>query len=369
MNKLSKRLVMRLEERKKQGVFRSLSTQNHTKVDFFSNDYLGYANQSESIISCGSTGSRLISGTHDTHLKFEKFSADFHEGEAALVFNSGYDANIGFFSSIPQKGDVVLYDELIHASIRDGMRLSLANNYRFKHNDLDDLEQKIIQHQTLCETLYVVVESVYSMDGDSPDFEKLRALATQYSIHLIIDEAHSLGVYGSRGEGLSQTHSIAHLCFARLYTFGKALGRHGAIWVGSQELVEYLTNFARSFIYTTALPSSAVQEIHLQYKKMIQDEESREQLEKNIQCYQSIITAKGLKHHFTLNHSPIQSFFGVNKVVLQQISNTLQENGFNVKPIFHPTVPEGKERLRISLHSFNTTKEINTLVEIIEYYV
>ncbi len=369
MNKLSNKLIMRLEERKQQEVFRSAKAQDHTKIDFFSNDYLGYAKHRETISSCGSTGSRLISGTDEAHVKFEKFSADFHRAEAALVFNSGYDANIGFFSCVPQKGDVVLYDELIHASIRDGMRLSLAKTYRFKHNDLEDLEKKIRQYKKTDETLYVVVESVYSMDGDSPDFEKIKILVSKYEIHLIVDEAHSLGVYGKRGEGLSQVHKMESFCFARLYTFGKALGRHGAIWVGSQNLIDYLVNFARSFIYTTALPPSVLQEIYGQYQKMIQDQESREALQKNILHYQKKVKENKLTAHFSLNDSPIQSFFGVSKTILQRISNELNEKGFNVKPIFHPTVPKGEERLRISLHCFNSFEEMDTLVKIIQHYV
>ncbi|APD05933.1 8-amino-7-oxononanoate synthase [Flavobacteriaceae bacterium UJ101] len=358
---LPKRLILKLEERKNNHVFRTVKPSNKNKKDFFSNDYLGYARNKRHFVSNGSSGSRLISGTHKEHIHVEKFLATFHKGESSLVFNSGYDANIGFFSCIPQKGDIVLYDELIHASIRDGMRLSLAKHYRFKHNDLEDLEKKIEQQEKNT-IIYVVVESIYSMDGDSPDFKKLKELVQKYSIYLIVDEAHSLGLYGEKGAGLLALHNLEDDCFARLYTFGKALGRHGAVWVGSQDLTDYLTNFARSFMYTTALPSSLMQEIHEQYSTMEHDDKTREKLNQNILYYQKMIKKEKLEDSFSLNNTPIQSFFNENKSFLIQVSKELNEKGYNVKPIYAPTVPEGKERLRISLHSFNTFKEIDELI-------
>ncbi len=365
--KLSDKLTKKLEQRKDKHVFRTTKLFDPKNKDFLSNDYLGYARTSKESISNGSSGSRLISGTHKEHLNLEKFIADFHQAEAALVFNSGYDANLGFFSCVPQKEDIVLYDELVHASIRDGMRLSLAKQYRFKHNDLEDLEEKIKRYKNQ-QSIYVVVESVYSMDGDSPDFEKLQKLVNQYAVYLIIDEAHSLGIYGEKGRGYAQWQGIEKECFARLYTFGKALGKHGAAWVGSQDLIDYLINFARSFIYiyTTALPPSSVQAVYEQYQKMKWDDESREKLRKNILFYQNTVIKGELQSFFSLNDAPIQSFFGVNKESLLQISDELNKKGFSIKPIFHPTVPKGKERLRISLHSFNTFEEIEELIKIIK---
>lgn len=364
--KLPNKLIMKLKERKNNHVFRMIKPFDRNKKDFFSNDYLGYAKSNKRIVSNGSSGSRLISGTHKEHIDVEKFIADFHKSEASLVFNSGYDANLGFFSCIPQKDDIVLYDELIHASIRDGMRLSLAKHYRFKHNDLDDLEKKIKQQQKDNTIIYVVVESVYSMDGDSPDFKKLKELVQKYLVYLVVDEAHSLGIYGEKGAGFIALHDLEDSCFARLYTFGKALGRHGAVWVGSQGVIDYLTNFARSFIYTTALPSSLMKEIHEQYLIMSQDDKTREKLNHNISFYQEIVKREKLESYFSLNNSPIQSFFSQNKPFLIQISNRLNEKGYNVKPIYAPTVPEGEERLRISLHSFNTFEEIEELMRCIK---
>ncbi len=363
--KLSDKLIEKLEQRKDRHVFRTAIFFDPQKKDFLSNDYLGYARMHRESISNGSSGSRLISGTHKEHLNLEKFIAGFHQTEAALIFNSGYDANLGFFSCVPQKEDVVLYDELIHASIRDGMRLSLAKRYRFKHNDLEDLEEKIKRYKNQ-KNIYVVVESVYSMDGDSPDFKRLQMFVNQYSIYLIIDEAHSLGIYGEKGRGYAQWQGIEKDCFARLYTFGKALGKHGAAWVASQDLIDYLINFARSFIYTTALPPSSMQEVYEQYQKMQWDDKNREKLKRNILFYQNMVKKSRLQRFFSLNDAPIQSFFGVNKESLLQISGELNKKGFTIKPIFHPTVQKGKGRLRISLHSFNTFEEIDELIKIIK---
>jgi len=358
-------LIDKLRVREEQGALRSLKIWDSSKIDFFSNDYLGYAREKTSLFLRGSSGSRLISGTKREHLDTEKYLSDFHKGEASLLFNSGYDANIGFFSSIPQKGDLVLYDESIHASVRDGLCISQAKAYRFKHNDMADLEKKIQRFNT-AETLYVVVESVYSMDGDSPYFQQLKAFVRRYKIYLIIDEAHSLGVYGKNGEGLAISHHIHADCFARLYTFGKALGCHGAVWTGSTELINYLINFARSFIYTTALSSDLAKEIQQRYQKLSTDHCTREKLKQNIDFYKKTVQAKKLTADFSLNNSPIQFYRSNATKELIATAHRLQGEGFAVKPIFSPTVSPGKERLRISLHSFNTFSEIEKLISLID---
>ncbi len=362
---IPRNLIDKLHARKEQGALRSLKIWDSLKTDFFSNDYLGYAREKRPLFFRGSSGSRLISGTRKQHLDVEKYLANFHKGEASLLFNSGYDANIGFFSCIPQKGDIVLYDELIHASVRDGLRLSQAKTYRFKHNDMMDLEKKI-QRFNAAKIIYIVIESVYSMDGDSPDFQQLKTLVWQYKIYLIIDEAHSLGVYGKNGEGLAISQGIYEDCFARLYTFGKALGCHGAVWVGSPQLIIYLINFARSFIYTTALSSSMAKEIERRYQRLSKEHYARERLKQNIIAYKKIVQAKKSATSFSLNDSPIQSYFGKTKEELIAIAHQLQKEGFAVKPIFSPTVSFGKERLRISLHSFNTFSEIEKLISLID---
>src|SRR5690606_18769580 len=188
----------------------------------------------------------------------EDYIKEFHGSEAALIYNSGYDANIGFFSSVPQRGDIILYDELVHASIREGIRLSHARAFKFKHNDLQDLDSLLLKYNSKQDNLdqryiYVVTESVFSMDGDTALLEGLTNITDIQGAYLIVDEAHATGVFGKKGQGLVQHLDLQKRVFARIITFGKAMGAHGAVITGSKLLGDYLINFSRSFIYTTAL--------------------------------------------------------------------------------------------------------------------
>ncbi|MGF1925868.1 MAG: aminotransferase class I/II-fold pyridoxal phosphate-dependent enzyme, partial [Bacteroidia bacterium] len=251
MNNAEWFLQHKLNERKEKNRLRSLSYST-LPVDFCSNDYLGFARSKDlhhliaaeterlSILRNGATGSRLLSGNHLYTEEVEKFIADYHRCPAALLFNSGYDANVGLLSSIPQRGDTIITDELIHASLIDGARLSHAERYRFKHNDLADLESKLRNSKGIC---YVVVESIYSMDGDQAPLTEICKLCSTYEANLIVDEAHAIGVFGENGEGLIQQLSLEANVFARIVTYGKALGVHGAAILGSNVLRNYLINF------------------------------------------------------------------------------------------------------------------------------
>jgi 8-amino-7-oxononanoate synthase len=285
----------------------------------------------------------------------EKMLAGFHAAEAALIFNSGYDANIGLLSSVPQKGDTILYDQLSHASIRDGIRLSFANHFSFAHNDLADLEKKM-QHAT--GTVFIVTESVFSMDGDLCPLEHMTVLAKKYRAHLIIDEAHATGVIGEKGEGLVQQLHLAHEIFARVHTFGKACGCHGAVVLGSQTLKDYLVNFARSFVFSTALPEHAVAMILEAYDQFPKMMEERAHLQGLIQQFQEA----ELAFEKMVSHTPIQGVVIPGNTAAKNLANRLQENGIDVRPILYPTVPKGKERLRIVLHAFNTAADLDKLI-------
>ncbi|GGB78398.1 8-amino-7-oxononanoate synthase [Flavobacterium suaedae] len=371
MQQLPKSLLQKLEERNSSGMLRKLTTpegSSRNTADFASNDYLGLS-QNKAIfnaahqyliknntIANGATGSRLISGNSPLHEETEKFIADFHNSESAIIYNSGYDANIGFFSCVPQKGDIVLYDEFIHASIRDGLRLSLANSYKFTHNSIDNLESLLQLHTEKAATVYVVTESVFSMDGDSPDLLALVSLAENYNCKLIVDEAHAIGVFGTKGEGLLQQLGLDNKVFARIVTFGKALGCHGAAVLGNSALKEYLINFSRSFIYTTALPPHALATIQFAYKEIAKNTTARKTLHKNISYFTETLQQEGV--------DCIESNSAIHCVVIpgnekvKSIAKYLQQNGYNVKAILSPTVPSGQERLRFCLHSYNTKNEI-----------
>lgn len=346
--------LKKLRERKEKGSFRSLLLFDGY-ADFWSNDYLGMARRQLDVSSGGSTGSRLISGNSFAAEHSEKELAAFYGSESALVFNSGYDANLGFFSSVPQKGDTVLFDELIHASVRDGIRLSHAKSYSFRHNDLCDLEQKW-KHAT--GTVYVAVESLYSMDGDIAPLQELADWCASKNALLMVDEAHAGGVFGEGGRGLISELNLQQQCFARVFTFGKAYGSHGAVICGNASLREYLVNFARSFIYTTALPATHYSELVSRVKAVELMQEARDQLQQNIQLFRESLPANLLCSDVS---SPIQIIPVENAEKAQQMATILQENQFAVKAILPPTVPQGSERLRICLHTFNTENEIRKL--------
>lgn len=360
-------LQQKLNERKIKNRLREL-TYSELPFDFCSNDYLGFA-KSENLhqlikaetnrlshFKNGATGSRLLSGNHPYAEETEQFIANFHGSAAALLFNSGYDANIGLLSSIPQRGDTIITDELIHASLIDGARLSHAERFRFKHNDSNDLERKLKKAKGLC---YVVIESIYSMDGDMAPIGEINALCKRYNANLIVDEAHAIGVFGDKGKGLVHKLGIENQVFARIVTYGKALGTHGAAILGSQTLRNYLTNFARSFVYTTAAPLHHIVSIRCAYQ-LLEQNNSQELLAEKINQYTKLIKTTSLLR--IDSNSCIQTILFDNDLAAKNAASYLQSKGFDVKAILSPTVPEGQERLRICLHLYNTKEEIINLI-------
>ncbi|HVI45595.1 MAG TPA: pyridoxal phosphate-dependent aminotransferase family protein [Chitinophaga sp.] len=362
-------LLQLLAQRREQHAFRELRLQG-TLVDFCSNDYLGLARSAamqeavhallqERPVIHGSTGSRLLAGNYEWINDVEKDLATFHHADTGLIYNSGYDANLGLFSCVPQKGDTVIYDQLIHASIRDGMRLSRATTFSFQHNDLADLEKKL-QHAT--GNRFVAVESVYSMDGDMAPLTAITAICRQYEAHLVVDEAHATGVTGLRGEGLVQQLGLEQQCFARVHTFGKAVGCHGAVVLGSATLRDYLINFSRAFIYTTALPPTAIAAIAASYSLFPYMKEARTQLAALIRQFR-----EGMHGMEMLpSETPIQVVLTRGNEHTRTVAHNLQEAGLDVRAILHPTVPKGQERLRIVIHSFNTPEEVAQLIKVLK---
>lgn len=358
-----RQLSDKLDARKADAAFRSLTLPG-SLIDFSSNDYLGFARNPivvSETMSGGATGSRLITGNHEWYEPSERAIAAFHHCESALIFNSGYDANVGLLSAVPQRGDVVLYDSLCHASIRDGLRLSHAHSYKFEHNDLEDLERLLRQHQG--KTVYVVTETVFSMDGDSPPLVRLAELTDRYAAYLILDEAHALGVFGNCGEGLVQEFGLQDRVFARVVTFGKALGCHGAAVLGSILLRDFLINFARSFIYTTALPPHSVAVISGSYARLASANDAMDALRASIIHFSREQNRLGLAPLFVGGKSAIASAIIPGNSRVRRMSTDLRDGGFDVRPILSPTVPEGQERLRFCLHSYNTAEQITAVLE------
>lgn len=360
-------MLDKLKLRKTDFTFRSLQTKNDL-YDFSSNDYLGFARSAElrqaidealkkhHQVANGATGSRLLSGNSLFAEELEEEIAGYHQAANGLIFNSGYTANSALFSCLPQKGDTIVYDEFIHASVIDGARLSFASRFKFSHNDLEDLEMKLKKSTGTC---YVAVESIYSMDGDSADLIRIAALCTKYQAHLIVDEAHAFGVIGT---GLVDSLGIQQEVFARIVTFGKALGLHGAIVLGTDLLRDYLINFARPFIYTTALPFSQLLALQIAYKHLLSYLLTTSILQNKLSLLKANLP---LQHQakYKSNIGAIYCLIISGNVEAIQFSRTLQNKGFDVRPILSPTVSKGSERLRICIHTHNTDEEILELCD------
>lgn len=354
---MDRKLTDKLNKRKEEGTLRSLSSFSGM-IDFHSNDYLGLSvvETISNVEKFGGTGSRLISGNSEEVMDAERVIANYFVSPSALFFNSGYDANLGFFSSVPQRGDTVIFDESIHASVRDGIRLSFASSFSFAHNDLEDLSRKLSNAKG---ATYVAVESLYSMGGDLAPLVEICDLCERFGAYLIVDEAHAAGVFGG-GKGICFELGLEDRIFARLVTFGKAFGSHGATFLCSESLKTYLINFSRSFIYTTSLPSSS----YTRVKEILKIDltERQHKLSANIEYFRSLIDDELL---FSDKRSPIQILrVGDRKLLKKAVARCL-DKGLAVKAVFAPTVKISEECIRISLHSDLCKDQIDLLAKTI----
>lgn len=354
-----------LEQRREAGLLRTLPPQITDAIDFCSNDYLGLARDlpHPEAYPAGATGSRLISGNSTLAEEVEQEIAAFHQAEAALLFPSGYAANIGLIPAVTGRKDTIIFDRLLHASLRDGISLSQAKALGFAHNNLIDLRKKLTKAEG---PKWVVVESVYSMDGDQAPLTEIVAICEEHQAHLIVDEAHGTGVLGKQGEGLVVALGLEDRVWARVHTFGKAIGSHGAAVVGSQLLRDFLINFARSFIYTTGLPPASLVNIREAYQRL-QHSNIVTQLRARI-AYFLANCPSTVKERLIPSETPVQAVLCPGNESVQQLANHLQAEKFAVLPIRYPTVPEGEERIRICLHTFNTNEEVDQLLACLDKY-
>ncbi|OON65654.1 aminotransferase class I/II-fold pyridoxal phosphate-dependent enzyme [Hymenobacter sp. CRA2] len=372
---LLQRLAQHLQQREAEGTRRRLPPPpNAARVDFASNDYLGLARApalrtavqqaAATGPQVGSTGARLLTGNSAAAEALEAQLAAFHGAEAALLFTSGYAANHGFFAAAPRRADVIFYDEASHASVKDGIRSSFATAYSFRHNDVADLQRRLARLQLPAgAAVFVAVEAVYSMGGDQAPLRALAELCQAHGAHLIVDEAHSVGVYGPRGEGLVTELGLDAQVLARVVTFGKAVGSHGAAVLGPALLRDYLLNFSRPFIYTTALPEYSVASLRAAYELLPNLHEARRRLfELSAYLLGQLGAVPGVQvpadshviHPVQLpTHTPQQ---------VRAVAAAVQAAGFDVRAIVPPTVPAGQQCLRVIVHSFNTESEIDDLV-------
>lgn len=361
-------LKQRLQKRTQENALRSMLVLDGL-IDFTSNDYLGLArseelfNQIQSKVKSlphknGATGSRLLSGNNEYTEAVESSLAKIFKSESALIFNSGYAANQAVLSSLAQKGDTILYDELAHACMRDGARLSLAERFSFRHNDLNDLEEKLKKAKG---NIFIAVESIYSMDGDLCPLLDLVKLSEKYSAHIILDEAHSTGIIGNNGAGLAVSLDVETNIAVRIYTFGKAMGVHGACVTGSKNLTNYLINFGRTFIFSTALPLHSIASIDQSFQHLSKNLFLQQELISRINTFNEEAEKSGLNK--LKSTTQIQGVVIKGNENVKSKSSLLKSLKIDARPILSPTVPKGFERLRICLHTYNTSDEIKLLIQ------
>lgn len=356
----------RLAARENSGLKRALTTLPSELIDFASNDYLGLARSNElfQIIENesrkfqrnvnGSTGSRLLTGNSAYATDAEQTLSDFFKAEAGLICNSGYTANLAVLSAVAQKNDTILYDELAHASIKDGARLSLAKRFSFRHNDVNDLEHKLSKATG---HTFIAVESIYSMDGDECNLKAICEIAKKHNASVVLDEAHSTGLFKG-GAGLAVSQDLVDAVDIRIYTFGKAPGVHGSFIAGSRELIEFLVNFSRPFIYTTAPSPHSIASMQCAMHFIGTHPELFQDLQSNIKLYNSLV--EGVPGA-SQNNSAIQTILVPGNENVRGLATGIHKLGFDVRPILSPTVPRDQERLRICLHAFNTRDEVQGL--------
>ena len=329
-------------------------------IDFYSNDYLGLANwRSEGTdLPQGSSGSRLLSGNHPIHEELETRCAELFKGEAALLYSTGYMANLGMVAAIADKGDTLHFDALSHASVRDALWLSRAENLKFRHNDFDHLSENLAKGKG---SQFVLAEALYSMDGDIPDLQKLVSVCERHGAYLILDEAHSTGILGPEGAGVTVMEGLEDRIFLRMHSFGKAVGRSGGVVIGSARVRDFLINASRPFIFSTAPSPAETHSILGSIDKMRGMELERKELQ-SLRGY-ATIEFRSLGHlQISSGITPIIPLIIPGNEKVRKVANQLIHKGFEVRPILAPTVAEGQERIRLILHSVNTKREISALV-------
>ncbi len=347
----------------------------HWYLNLSSNDYLGLAQglKCEDLalwlekLGFGSGASRLLSGNHELYSCLEQELLKLYK-RPALIFSSGFLANLGVISTLVGRGDVIFADKLIHASLIDGMRLSGATFFRYPHNDLEALGELLARKRKRFRRALIVTESLFSMDGDIPDLKQLIELKEEYEALLLLDEAHAVGVFGRKGLGLAEELGLLEHIDILVGTFGKALGSYGAFVVTTETLRNYLLNRARSFIFTTALPTVVVAANWWGLTKAAEAVESRKHL-RTLACKMRQALAKaGFSlpgSGLTRESQIIPVIVGENEKALA-LAKKLREEGFFAPAIRPPTVPPGTARLRLSLTSQMSWEELLPLLKILE---
>lgn len=368
----------RLDETKKAGLYRHLRTMNSAphpemyidgkkQMNFSSNNYLGLANEKQLIYAAetilhqfgvGSSGSRLTTGNTEWHEKLEERIASFKQTEAALLFSSGFLANVAVLTSLPEKGDVLLSDQLNHASIIDGCRLSKADTVVYNHIDMTDLEEKLKATKSY-ERRFIVTDGVFSMDGTITPLDKIMSLAKYYRAYVIVDDAHATGVLGGHGRGTSEHFNV--LPDVVVGTLSKAVGTEGGFVSGTRVLIDFLLNHARTFIFQTSIPPSSCAASYAALELIVDSVEKRKHLVLNVNQIKTGLIEMG----YTVkgDNTPIIPVMIGDPKKAVSIAEKLQDKGIFAPAIRPPTVPKGESRIRLTVTSEHNSEEIDYLLE------
>jgi 8-amino-7-oxononanoate synthase len=368
-------IAKELEEIRRQGLYRQLRhvegeqgptiiLDGHEVLNLSSNNYLGLANHpalraaaKEAIdrYACGSGASRLISGNMTPHLELEESIAKLKGAKAALVFNSGFQANVGLLSTLAGEGDVIFSDAMNHASIIDGCRLSRARTVIYPHCDLDRLESELKKTPQKSRRL-IVTETVFSMDGDIAPVQEIVALASRHGAMVMVDEAHATGVFGPNGAGVVEEMGLAESVAVQMGTLGKALGGFGAYVAGSQNLKDLLINRCRSFIYTTSLPPAVIAMAKSAIDIIKNEPERRRTLRDNSQILREGLGRMG--YSLGQSGSQILPLIVGDGPKCMSLAERLLQKGVYAQGIRPPTVPPGTSRLRIAPMATHTREQL-----------
>jgi len=353
--RIAERIAERLAEIEQAGLRRELRPP--AGVDLSSNDYLGLAahplliaRMRDAIAAegCGSTGSRLLRGERTAFHDVERRFARFKGTEGALYFSTGYAANLSVLSTFPEATDVIFSDELNHASLIDGMRLSRARRVVFPHNDWRELE-RLIASEAGKTLKFVVTESLFSMDGDEAPLVEYARICREHRAALIVDEAHATGIYGARGTGLIEEHGVANEMFLSIHPCGKAIGVSGAFICGDARAIDYLVQRARPFIFSTAPPPALASALDAALEIIESEPQRRRMLLDKAGFLRRLLAERDIE--VTAGRSQILSvIIGENEAAVH-VAAELQREGFDVRAIRPPTVPPGTARLRISVNT------------------
>jgi 8-amino-7-oxononanoate synthase len=339
-------------------------------IDFTSNDYLGLTKSPvirervirdlESGMMLGSGGSRLLRGNHVWHQLAEKEFAEFEDTEAALFFSSGYAANMAVLTAIPTRHDTILYDSMVHASIKEGIHSSLAAKKSFEHNSVSSL-RKTAESIADAGDIYVIIESLYSMDGDEAPLEEIAALCAELGLFLLIDEAHATGLFGKHGRGLIDENHVRDKILLSIHPCGKALAAAGAFVCSSEIIKSYLINKARTMIFTTALPPIVPATISEVLKEIKRNSSLITKVHHNADYVRHALR-KGLKKWIVREgRSPIIPLIIGEDSVAVAVADEMQKRGADIRPIRPPTVAEGTARFRITVNALHDQGELDLL--------